>query len=138
MVRYEMFRQVSLVCGLITFILQVQNETTVEEVSGLQMLKVTTTDTDGKSQVITVFAEGGGAREIPASLLTDLGGAGEGGRDMPQVIIQEITLPEGMTLDQGLVIANPGMNVVKRITPRGSSKYFSNLERNNIVFFLPS
>ncbi|XP_045174343.2 zinc finger and BTB domain-containing protein 24-like isoform X2 [Mercenaria mercenaria] len=99
---------------------EVENETTVEEVPGLQMIKVTTTDTDGRPQVITVFAEGGGSREIPASLLTDLGAASDGSRDMPQVIIQEITLPEGMTLDQGLVIANPGMNVVKRITPRGS------------------
>ncbi|XP_060582197.1 zinc finger and SCAN domain-containing protein 12-like [Ruditapes philippinarum] len=99
---------------------EVTHETTVEEVSGLQMIKVSTTDTDGKPQVITVFAEGGGTREIPSSLLTDLGGTGEGGQDMPHVIIQEITLPEGMTLDQGLVIANPGMNVVKRITPRGS------------------
>lgn len=96
---------------------QAESGTTVEEVAGLQMIKVTTADGDGKPQIITVFAEGGDAKEIPASLLE---GIGEGGRDMPQVIIQEITLPDGMTLDQGLVIANPGMNVVKRITPRGS------------------
>jgi hypothetical protein len=113
---------------LYNYIYQVTHETTVEEVSGLQMIKVSTTDTDGKPQVITVFAEGGGTREIPSSLLTDLGGTGEGGQDMPHVIIQEITLPEGMTLDQGLVIANPGMNVVKRITPRGSSKLLQQLK----------
>lgn len=97
----------------------------VEEVSGLQMINVTTTDTDGKPQVITVFAEGGKTGDIPASLLSELGGGGgegEDGREIPQVIIQEITLPEGMSLDQGLVISNPGLNVVKRITPRGSSK----------------
>jgi hypothetical protein len=41
---------------------------------------------------------------------------------MPQVIIQEITLPEGMSLDQGLMIANSDLNLVKRVTPRGSSK----------------
>ncbi|KAL4225145.1 hypothetical protein ACF0H5_015838 [Mactra antiquata] len=100
-----------------------EETTTVEEVSGLQMINVTTTDTDGKPQVITVFAESGKSSDIPASLLNELGAGStvsEEGREMPQVIIQEITLPEGMSLDQGLVIANPGLNVVKRITPRGS------------------
>ena len=41
----------------------------------------------------------------------------------PQVIIQEITLPEGMTLDQGLALANQTLPQNPRtVTPRGSSE----------------
>lgn len=85
---------------------------------------MTATDINGRPQVITVFAEGGNVKGLPQSLF-DLSDGGETstGKQAPQVIIQEITLPEGMSLDQGLVLANPQLQVIKRVTPRGSGKY---------------
>lgn len=92
--------------------------TTLEKSEG-GLIKVTTSDADGHSQVITLFTENSDVKTIPATLLGDFGHS-EDRKEMPQVIIQEITLPEGVSLDQGLLIANSEMNMVKRVTPRGS------------------
>ena len=95
----------------------------IEEVEGLKEIKVTTKDENGQPQVISVFAEGGSFKGLPQSLL-ELGegmNKSTGQRNVPQVIIQEITLPEGMTLDQSLMMPNANVEV-KRVTPRGTSK----------------
>lgn len=101
----------------------------MEEVEGLHEIRVSATDANGQPQVITVFAEGGNVKGLPQSLL-DLGNcvaeSGEvvqGTSSGQKLIIQEITFPEGMNLEQGIVLSNPGISVIKRVTPRGSGEY---------------
>lgn len=102
----------------------------MEEVEGLKEIKVTATDEHGQPQIISVYTDGGtlNLKDIPQSLL-ELGEVGdkEGSQSGqgPQVIIQEITLPEGMSLDNGLIVANTSKEAIKRVTPRGSGRFGS-------------
>ncbi|XP_052801317.1 zinc finger protein 239-like [Mya arenaria] len=108
-----------------------EKESVVEEVSGLKEIKVTARDNKGHAQVITLYSEDGTptSQGLPQSLIDSLNAGGAsvnvehtGAKGSPQVIIQEITLPEGMSLDQGLILANqnPTGTTIRRVTPRGS------------------
>lgn len=100
--------------------LEEQHVTQVEEVDSIvEEMGVSSSGLRCQPQVITLYSKprGKALSGIPSSVmdLNDEEGSSH-------VIIQEITLPEGMTLDQGLVFTNPTADMTRKVTPRGTIK----------------